>query len=849
MNELLDSEEINTSTANTDYNKNEGYISNNNINNSNEIDFLNENKNEIYLNNLLNDYENNLNDNLSNDSNDENILINKENFKMYLGIISKFSNNFLIERLYNILLKLNFNNNIIINNNRKYINNQDILNYYNILNNEEKNLEIAYLFFDINNKGYVTKNDFISVMNNIYLYSNKIFKRNINLKISQNFENFFDFLIGLNNKNNNVTTWISKNTFIEYLNKDLIDYFYLFNNNKIQNFNYNISSQNFSEMKKLLYSFQNLQKNLTTKDLIESDITLITENFLEEINKDNNNENKNNFQNLNSNLSTLKTIISDKSYFSFTTTFPNNDFINTRNSFNIMNKNVGDKEIDELSINSNQSEFSNFFSNKSYFLEDEINDNVYEMDNKAIKTIKKIKENKKKIKNNFNLNENLIEKNRNNKFFFLKPFSKIKNNELEKEIKKNNIDLQNTLILVNKNNYKTYLNNLESSINDIINNVDRNNDFKLYNFNYKYVYLNKPLKIKENYNFNKKKKIFEIENENILNSNGLKFYINILYGINKCFQHNENINSDYVINEDILDEKYTYTYHSILDNIKMEITEYYPKLFYNIRHLKKINNKEFLNSLNIENFLINLLLGNITNLNKLFIINSNDNSEFILFSSNSKYIIKSVKNIKSFDKFLINYYYYLNEDNKTFLEIYLGFYSIFIPSLNKIYNFVIKKNIFYSKYNINKIYDIKGSSTKKRYSKYKNILLKDNDFMDNIYKFKLNNDTSETILNIIKSDTNFLFTNNITNYSLFIGIGEDIIVKKDEENIFEENCFLNKEKNELFAFGFKDIYREYGSSNKFKYFFKNMVQNNKQSLQPPLLYRQRLIRFAENFIK
>ena len=396
MNELFDSEEINTSTANTDYNKNEGYISNNNINNNNEINFLNENKNEFYLNNSLNDYENNLNDNLSNDSNDENILINKENFKMYLGIISKFSNNFLIERLYNILLKLNFNNNIIINNNRKYINNQDILNYYNILNNEEKNLEIAYLFFDINNKGYVTKNDFISVMNNIYLYSNKIFKRNINLKISQNFENFFDFLIGLNNKNNNVSTWISKNTFIEYLNKDLIDYFYLFNNNKIQNFNYNISSQNFSEMKKLLYSFQNLQKNLTTKDLIESDITLITENFLEEINKDNNNENKNNFQNLNTNLSTLKTIISDKSYFSFTTTFPNNDFINTRNSFNIMNKNVGDKEIDELSINSNQSEFSNFFSNKSYFLEDEINDNVYEMDNKAIKTIKKIKENKKK---------------------------------------------------------------------------------------------------------------------------------------------------------------------------------------------------------------------------------------------------------------------------------------------------------------------------------------------------------------------------------------------------------------------------------------------------------------------
>ena len=793
----------------------------------------------------------NSNENLSIDSNEENILINKENFKIYLGIISKFTNNFIIERLYNILLKLNINNNIIINNNRKYINNQDIINYYNILNSEEKNLEIAYLFFDINNKGYVTKTDFISVMNNIYLFSNRIFKRNINLKISQNFENFFDFLIGLNNTNNNITTWISKNTFIDYLNKDLINFYFLFNNNKIQNFNYNISSQNFSEIKKLLYSFQNLQKNLSTKDLIESNVTLITDNFLEEINKENNFENKllNNFQNLNTNLTTLKTKTTDQSYLSLTTTFPNNDFINTRNSFNIMNKNIGDKEIDELSIHSNQSEFSNFFSNKSYFLEDEINDNVYEMDNKAIKTIKKIKENKKKIKNNFNLNENVIEKNRNNKFFFLKPFNKLNNKELEKEIKINNIDLQNTLILVNKNNYKTYLNNLESSINDIINNVDKNNNIKLYNFNYKYVYINKPLKIKEHYNFNKKKKIFEIENENILNSNGLKFYINILYGINKCFQHNENINSDYVINEDILDEKYTYIYHSILDNVKMEITEYYPKLFYNIRHLKKIINTEFLNSLNIENFLIKLLLGNITNLNKLFLINSNDNSEFILFSPNSKYIIKSVKNIKLFDKFLINYYYYLNEDNKTFLEIYLGFYSIFIPSLNKTYNFVIKKNMFYSKYNINKIYDIKGSSTKKRYSKYKNILLKDNDFIDNIYKFNLNKKTSETISNIIKSDTNFLFTNNLTNYSLFIGICVDIVIKKDEEKNFEENCFVNEEKNELFAFGFKDISREYDSSKKFKYFFKNIVQSNKQSLQPPFFYKQRLDRFAENFIK
>ena len=60
MNDLLESEEINTSTTNTDYhNKNEENISFNNINCNNEINFQNENKNEFYLNNF-NEYENTL---------------------------------------------------------------------------------------------------------------------------------------------------------------------------------------------------------------------------------------------------------------------------------------------------------------------------------------------------------------------------------------------------------------------------------------------------------------------------------------------------------------------------------------------------------------------------------------------------------------------------------------------------------------------------------------------------------------------------------------------------------------------------------------------------------------------
>ena len=95
---------------------------------------------------------------------------------------------------------------------------------------------------------------------------------------------------------------------------------------------------------------------------------------------------------------------------------------------------------------------------------------------------------------------------------------------------------------------------------------------------------------------------------------------------------------------------------------KIEISEYAPKIFCNIRNsLGNITNKDFLHSFNIGSLISNIFLGNIYNLNELITINKDNFLEFIMFSSDSKYIIKCITQ-KEFDilqKILPNYYEHL----------------------------------------------------------------------------------------------------------------------------------------------------------------------------------------------
>ena len=91
-------------------------------------------------------------------------IITIRQFRNLLGIIGHKSTNFILERLYQALIRIASKKNKQVSSN---LTKNNFLNYLSIINGTKINHEIFYLFFDISNKGYVSKNDFINVVNNM----------------------------------------------------------------------------------------------------------------------------------------------------------------------------------------------------------------------------------------------------------------------------------------------------------------------------------------------------------------------------------------------------------------------------------------------------------------------------------------------------------------------------------------------------------------------------------------------------------------------------------------------------------------------------------------------------------
>jgi hypothetical protein len=444
-----------------------------------------------------------------------------------------------------------------------------------------------------------------------------------------------------------------------------------------------------------------------------------------------------------------------------------------------LNHNSIDENENDLSLNSFKSDEENDDEELNYkILNEEKEDSVNEMDIKSIKNIENIKEKMKNKKINTN-KESPLNQNRKKHFFFLKPF-KIKNDkDLAKELKKNNIDIDNTLILLKKDNFISYLNNLEECFFQEMNDINVLNDISnIIKEPKTSIILNKPLKEKEIY---EKEKTFD----STLNNINIEIMIAIILGIEKCIQalgdydllDKTIINSllqaddtykttrkrasailtfkieknsidlqDAISNYPFKKNKYIfeeinifhYSFYGIdrkskeLNSNKIEISEYAPQILCNIRYIfGEITNRNFIHSFNIESLISNIFLGNINNLSELITINKDNYPEFVMFSSDTKYIIKCMSQ-NEFDvllKMLPNYYDYIMkcvinnlhknpdtvrsnsivstysssfsnqmsnniESKSTLLDAIYGIYSITLFD-KKLY-FIIKKNIFFS---------------------------------------------------------------------------------------------------------------------------------------------------------
>ena len=752
---------------------------------------------------------------------DETLLFTTDNLKAELGLLRTTINDSLLNRMYTNISK-------VFSFGKEPITHNDYLLFIQSLNGNNRNVnkETAYRFFDTENKGFVTKDDFVEVISDIINFVSSYNKEDIKVSKSE-LEDIYENLKSINVSNiynnsiyNDQSIWISKSKFILLIESKYLNIYDIIHNKKTNKYKngYQISFPIMSEINNLVSSFNKFKKMIIQKIDIESSLTVCTDEYLDENAVIENNNNLN---------------------------IENNKRLSKHRNFAVkVEKPLRGSENDSLSEISMDSDTDSIIDNINHNricdngdMDSEIQDTVYEIDNQTIKTLKGIKENKERIKKENDKSDNLTIKNKDKKFSFLKPFTNISDIRLKKEIMLSGIELEDTLILVNKNDFLSYLDNIESTLNKIMNQINEYNPTMFLDVSDKKannVYINKPLKQKDYIN-----QVNDSINRDIfINDKKLSFYCELLFSIQKTITENEYRN---IIDSDSYKEIKS---HTSTNAHKNELTEYAPKIFENIRKdFSKIRNSQYRESFNMSQFWVDIITGNQMNLKSIIneeCLMSTSYEHFAFFSPDGKYIIKSLlgKEFELLLSILPNYYNYLSTTQYSLLEIFCGLFKLSYKGKESF--FCIKTNVFYSTtgVNVNVYYELKGSKYKRNNERH-TLPFKDLEFIEKRKeKLFIMKEEKFKIYNTMQSDTNFLKENNITNYSFIIGIASQI---NDMKN--EMNWYPSLKSNEIYSFGIIDILREYDNKKKVEKFFKSITQGNDISCQPPNEYMERFNSF------
>eukprot|EP01130_Rhizamoeba_saxonica_P004072 TRINITY_DN1675_c0_g1_i1.p1 TRINITY_DN1675_c0_g1~~TRINITY_DN1675_c0_g1_i1.p1 ORF type:complete len:646 (-),score=133.82 TRINITY_DN1675_c0_g1_i1:228-2165(-) len=199
---------------------------------------------------------------------------------------------------------------------------------------------------------------------------------------------------------------------------------------------------------------------------------------------------------------------------------------------------------------------------------------------------------------------------------------------------------------------------------------------------------------------------------------------------------------------------------------------YAPLVFRKLRQKFNVSEEDYILSLGIEQMVVNLYInGRLTTYKK---VGSYGKSGSIFFyTDDGKYLIKTIhenesENLKSI---LEDYYIHMVQDHPTLIVPILGFYSIKKSSENVQY-FVVMPNMFCTEYDMEEIYDVKGSiygrnvpESERRHG----VPLKDAEFNERGGLF-LDLVKKQKIMASIARDSKFLEMHGLIDYSLLIGI-------------------------------------------------------------------------------
>ena len=865
-------------------------------------------------------------------------LLKEEEFKNSLGVLSTRECDYISNRLFHV----------ITGENSEYLSFREYILYLNLVNygTKEEKLKHCFKFFDIGNKGYITNKDFTTILYNLSLFLSSLTISQILVSESE-LSTLYDYYI---NKAKIQQLDFANFKILLQNFPNFLDFYDIFNNNIYYEMNFFIKKEqveNLVTIKEKLYDLKNV---LNMSEIKPASVSLVTEDYIEEviemkkdlenvssISLDTNNKNNgingnnasnnlkfsdfllfsgvesetekksnNNLKNLkiNAHLSTSNNKFQDKRLY-FTP-------MKETKPFNITHifKNVDNFKLEKKNDSSNDTILdlseSSFESNN-----DIINTNIKNTIKKKNNKSKKIVKNKKSISKNYNTNitskkEKNYTKNKNgvlknltdmliqkhNKFQFLKPFTSIKDEKLLSDLKKNGYELENILILTNKVKFKAFIDDLISTLGNLINDIlpeklkfrkrqgirlDDKNEFDI----------SKIKNAKDLQDNEVQKNIIHFGNPN------LKTVINIMIGIKSAVSKigsipikNLDLKISYLFPVDNLGvyeemNRFIYEQNNYDGIIKCKFYDYAPKIFYNLRTLYGITNDDYLKSLGPENFLCNLIITKNKSLKE--ICSSGKSGSFFYFSYDGKYLMKTIPESEflKFKEMLQDYYVYMSSNPKTLLQRFFGLYMCLFDDVKM--HFVVMNNVFNTPLKVHYKYDLKGSTYKRisrkckeiNYTNYDfDIAMKDNDFTDRNEKVYLSSYIKRMLFEEIQRDSKFLSDHNINDYSFLIGVNDQKKYTKEQleqeqyillTNKSSGNKFINsvvrkpfyeeyyggiqsEDNDKVYFFGIIDIFTNYGATKKMEYIVKSVSQGTGISCKPPNEYSRRFIKFVEKIL-
>jgi len=199
--------------------------------------------------------------------------------------------------------------------------------------------------------------------------------------------------------------------------------------------------------------------------------------------------------------------------------------------------------------------------------------------------------------------------------------------------------------------------------------------------------------------------------------------------------------------------------------------DYGPKIFKRIRaELSGVNELEYLEMI-------------AHNQKFLEFISNSRSGAFFFFSSNGRFMIKTISKVECdfLRQNLKKYYFHLMEHKDTMLAKVYGLHRIKIHGVSL--KFVVMESIFYSgnpKY-IHQIFDLKGSRGQTRMATAKDFeraptenftstVLKDNDFIEREISIKVGKEEAAKFRKILENDIKFLKKLKVIDYSLLVGL-------------------------------------------------------------------------------